>query len=905
MKKGCFYLLLCFCSFFAINIMKVQADITAQFSIVDRHDIYLENCDSSGNCSTSSNYTIYKKTVDGKTAYCMELNKTVPKGTCTRRDSWWRPNYRHALIAAQIIKIGKAQSGSNEWNKYLWIQEALNCNQPSDYTWSKACNSKMVKAIINEATTEYNKYKYTELSNTSTLPTPTFSGSKQLERKGTGKYLSSAITIKGLEKTYGGEDYETKKVSYTLTATSSKGTAYICDTATTNSNNFNTRTKTISNLTEKTFYILLTGAGDNGGNVSISLKGSNESSYPTTYYWDCGSDSQRMITEGDNITITRNVSKSYSLIYNESDKLTARVEKLDSNGENLEGAKLTLFTASDEDGVTNKKEICTINGTNSSCQDTTLLLDGSDGKGFTNGRYICYIETEAAPKYKLYSKKPLCQKINSNSSETIYYLTFEDGTVSEDQSDIDNYNNKALYCNATKYRDITSEYVNSVIDQGITDNPKLSLGECSDNISKATICIEHLTFMGNPGDVEENDIDRYRYDSTGNSCQSTTDSENNPIEPTGQNYCISKDTYKELERKPCGTDGLIGNSVCYNSSTNTSIDDKFCASGTNLTTITSNNGSYVFSVENSLNEVLISKKAITGTEELPGAILSLYTTNEVGECTETLATSEAFTYRQIADSKSTGIINYDNISQAMETLSNNYNPAKDGLRWISSYIPASIQGLETGTYCLQEEIAPMGYKKLTTVTKFKINEDGSVELIDNKSADYDESTNTISIHDELIKITISKQDMTTSKELPGATLSICGAVKNADGDYEMVKSNNGDCSVVTLSNGEAATWVSEETPHIIEGLGEGSYYLVEITSPDGYEEAESIFFTVDEQGNITDKNGTNIKDSKIIMKDKPKDNKKTGDAIMAVLMIIIIMSIGSMVYFKNEKESLV
>lgn len=896
MRKKHIYLLIGLCCFFAINISEVKADVTAPFSIVDRHDIYLESCNSSGNCSTSSEYTIYKKTVDGKTAYCMQLNKTVPSGTCTRRDSWWRPNARNALVAAQIIKIGNSQTDGDKWKKYLWIQEALNCDQPSDYTWTKACTSPKVKDIINKAKTEHDKYKYQQLYNTASLPKPTFSGSKQLERKAAGKYLSGAITVKGLERTYGGEDYEKTSVSYTLKVTPNRGTAYICNTATTNASNCSSSSITITNLNQKTFYVLLTGAGNNGGNVSISIKGSNASSYPTTYYWDCGSSYQYMITEGEPVTITRSTSASYSLVYNEADRLTARLEKLDSNGDPLTGAKLTLFTASDEDGVTNKKTICTIDGTTSDCQDTTLLLDGSDGKGFTNSRYICFAETEAAPKYKLYSKQPLCQKINSNSSETINYLMFGDETISEEQSDIDNYNNKASYCNATKYRDLTEEYINSTIAQGLTDNSNLTPGACTDTTSKATICINQV-----PG---ENDTTSNVYDASGESCQSTTNGDE-PTEPTGQNYCISKTSYKELERKPCGTDGIVGDAVCYNSSTNTQIDDKFCASGTNLITIASNNGSYVFSVENSLNELLISKKAITGTDELPGAILSLYTTDENSTCTKTLATSEAFVYNPNSDSKSSGVTNFSNIADAMETLGNDYNPAADGLKWVSSYTEAIIQGLEPGTYCLQEDVAPMGYKKLTTVTKFKMNDDGSIELVDSNNSDYDEEKNTLSIHDELIKITISKQDMATSKELPGATLSICGAAKNADGDFEIIKSNSGTCSIVTLSNGEAATWVSTDKPHVIEGLGAGSYYLVEIAAPDKYEEAESIFFTVDEQGNITDKNGKSVKDSKITMKDKPAENKKTGDTVLMILALLVTLSIGSMIYLKNQRESIV
>lgn len=70
---------------------------------------------------------------------------------------------------------------------------------------------------------------------------------------------------------------------------------------------------------------------------------------------------------------------------------------------------------------------------------------------------------------------------------------------------------------------------------------------------------------------------------------------------------------------------------------------------------------------------------------------------------------------------------------------------------------------------------------------------------------------------------ISKQDITNSAELPGATLQ----VSSTDG------------SVVY------DTWVSTDTPHMIHGLASGTYVLTELLAPEDYTLAQSITFTYD------------------------------------------------------------
>ena len=80
---------------------------------------------------------------------------------------------------------------------------------------------------------------------------------------------------------------------------------------------------------------------------------------------------------------------------------------------------------------------------------------------------------------------------------------------------------------------------------------------------------------------------------------------------------------------------------------------------------------------------------------------------------------------------------------------------------------------------------------------------------------------TVIMRDDITKVQISKVDIATGKELPGAELII----KDKDGNT-------------------VAQWVSEDKPHYIEKLPAGDYTLTEITAPNGYQLAESIAFTV-------------------------------------------------------------
>ena len=86
---------------------------------------------------------------------------------------------------------------------------------------------------------------------------------------------------------------------------------------------------------------------------------------------------------------------------------------------------------------------------------------------------------------------------------------------------------------------------------------------------------------------------------------------------------------------------------------------------------------------------------------------------------------------------------------------------------------------------------------------------------------------TFEMFDDIIKVKISKVDITTNEELPGAEL----VIKDKDGN-------------------EIDRWISTNKPHYVEKIPAGDYTLTEITAPSGYKIAESINFTVLPTGEI-------------------------------------------------------
>jgi len=178
--------------------------------------------------------------------------------------------------------------------------------------------------------------------------------------------------------------------------------------------------------------------------------------------------------------------------------------------------------------------------------------------------------------------------------------------------------------------------------------------------------------------------------------------------------------------------------------------------------------------ENKPITVELSKKAITGEDELPGAHLQLFD------------------------------------KDTQELLD----------EWISTTEPHVIKRLLVGkTYILREMIAPIGYT-LTTDVEFTVRDTGEVQ--------------TVTMRDDYTRVEVKKIDALTGDALEGVSFEVQDQEGNT---LRFVRDDVTGAYLFALhanEEGETALLTDIDGKIVILGLPEGSYDLIEIKTNDGY-----------------------------------------------------------------------
>lgn len=125
-----------------------------------------------------------------------------------------------------------------------------------------------------------------------------------------------------------------------------------------------------------------------------------------------------------------------------------------------------------------------------------------------------------------------------------------------------------------------------------------------------------------------------------------------------------------------------------------------------------------------------------------------------------------------------------------------------------------------GDYYLVELEAPAGYVTAEPLA-FHVSNNVKNITINGEQKRVDERDQTLTMMDRKLSVKISKQDITTGKELPGAKLQI------TDKDGTVIDE-----------------WISTKEEHVVTNIKPGRYTLTEIIAPDDYTLADSIEFEI-------------------------------------------------------------
>ena len=207
--------------------------------------------------------------------------------------------------------------------------------------------------------------------------------------------------------------------------------------------------------------------------------------------------------------------------------------------------------------------------------------------------------------------------------------------------------------------------------------------------------------------------------------------------------------------------------------------------------------------------------------------------------------------------------------------------------WVSDGTNHIVTELPAGEYTLKEIAAPDGYVIANDI-RFTVDVYGNVTVENVDATAVSENGNPLVVMiDDTTKVQISKQDITTGVELPGATLQLID--------------ENGNV---------VEEWVTTNEPHMIEGklIAGKEYTLKEIIAPEGYEIANEIKFTVNADGTVTevvmyDEHTPELEIPPTVTIDTPNTGVSADNSAEFYLVAAaVVVAFGMVICKRNDKE---
>ena len=305
---------------------------------------------------------------------------------------------------------------------------------------------------------------------------------------------------------------------------------------------------------------------------------------------------------------------------------------------------------------------------------------------------------------------------------------------------------------------------------------------------------------------------------------------------------------------------------------------EFTADNAYMTAVSDENGHFEF------DKIPYGEYIVREIEAPTGYILSdesyPVTISEDGEIIEITAVNKPITV-EISKQDVYG----NELAGAEMQLENSDGEVVD--KWTSDGTNHVVTELPAGDYTLKEIAAPDGYVIATDI-KFTVDVYGNVTVENVDSTAVSENGNPLIVMvDDTTKVKISKRDITTDKELAGATLQII------DKDGNVVDE-----------------WVSTTEPHFIEAeltAGE-KYTLHEAAAPDGYVIANDVEFTVNSDGTVTkvvmyDEHTPDLEIPPTVTIDTPNTGVSADNsAELYLVAAAVIMAFGMVICKRNDKE---